>query len=468
MSGPATLVVKPETVVFLALPTAGNIKPCAAEAIHVCSGKGLKVRPRYNQFGDVCHNFNMLWCEALINRPTYTHFAMLHDDCQPKPGWLDVLLEELDRVDADIISTVLAIKDPRGFTTTGIRYPGTTQCRRFTKKELWRMPETFSIADTDEPDQILAIGTACWVCRLPVAGWPDKFPGFQNEHRIEWHGGEPSANFDSEDWIFSEWAANQGLKVYSTRKVHMGHQGAAFFMNNDNFGSVETELQRPVRPLPVSFPDPQITVETEHPIALDSLDHTQPLGSRMDNSSSWAFNRKLFELLPADQVRLLDLGCSGGGFVRSILEAGGFALGLEGSDYSLKRKRAEWSTIPQHLFTADATKPFALKNCSPEPVVFNVITGWEFWEHIPEHQIPMCVLNIKRHAVPGTHFIGSISQNVEPHHCTAKPKAWWVKLFTDLGWVHRPEIETHFGQNIVRGLGPEETNVSYSVAFAIP
>ena len=455
--------------VFLAFPSAGNIKPCAHDAILQAGLKGLRVSYACNQFGDVPHNFNTLWCNALVGREArgITHFAMLHDDCSPMPGWLDVLIEELDRLDADIMSTVLAIKDHRGLTTTGVRYPGTWGTRRFAMKELCRLPETFSIAETDEPDGILAIGTACWVCRLPQAGWPDKFPGFQNEHKIEWHGGEPSPCFDSEDWLFSDWAARQGLKVYSTRKVRMSHQGAAFFENAGPWGHLETELQRPVRPLLKPFPDPQITIETEHPIAVDSLDHTQPLGSRIDNSSSWAFNRKLFELIPANDIRLLDLGCSGGGFVRSILEAGGFAIGLEGSDYSLKRRRAEWGTIPNHLFTADITKPFAIKNCSPEPVKFNVFCGWELMEHIPESDIPAVIENIRQHAEPGTLFIGSISSNVEPHHCTAKPKSWWKDILCELGWTWIPQYEDHFGFDVVRGLGPDENNVSYSVVFQV-
>ncbi len=460
----------PEPCVFLALPTGGNIKPCAAHAITVCSGKGLQVKPRWEQFGDIPHNFNVLWCEALMNRPTFTHFAMLHDDCAPMAGWLDVLLEEMDRTGADVMSTVLAIKDHRGLTTTGIRYPGTWGTRRYTMKELWRLPETFSIEDTAEPDKILAIGTACWICKLPEAGWVDKFPGFQNEHKIVWNAGEPSPCFDSEDWLFSDWLASQGLKVYATRKVAMGHQGAAFFTNNQPHGTWETELQPPTVVLNSPLPDPGITIETEKPIAIDSMDHTHPLGSRIDSSSSAAFNRKLFELIPANEVRLLDLGCSGGGFVRSILDAGGFAIGVEGSDFSLKRKRAEWGQIPNHLFTADITEPFTLRNCAPEPITFNVVTGWELLEHIPDEGIDAAVSNIVRHAahpVYPCYFIGSISQSIEPHHVTAKPKQWWIDRFQGLGWKHRPDLEEHFGLDMVRGLGPDPNNISYSVAFQV-
>ena len=46
--------------------------------------------------------------------------------------------------------------------------------------------------------------------------------------------------------------------------------------------------------------------------------------------------------------------------MKSILDAGGFAVGVEGSDYSQRHKRAEWATIPDHLFTTDATVPFQL------------------------------------------------------------------------------------------------------------
>lgn len=453
--------------IFLAFPTGGNIKPCAHEAILNCSKKGLQVQEKTEQFGDIPHNFNMLWCTALQSRKDgITHFAMLHDDCQPMVGWLDVLIEEMDRVDADIMSTVLGIKDYRGLTTTGVRYPGTWGTRRFVTKELMRLPETFCIGDTDEPDQILAIGTACWVCRLPKAGWPDKFPGFQNEHKITWEGGEPQPQFDSEDWLFSDWAAHQGLKVYATRKVLMNHQGAAFYPNCGNGGAWETELQRPVRPMTMKLPDPAIEIETDYPIAVDSLDHKMPLGSKIDNSSSQAFNKKLFELIPAKDVRLLDLGCSGGGFVRSILEAGGFAVGIEGSDYSRKRKRAEWGTIPNYLFTADATKPFTLRNCAPDPVKFNVVTGWEFWEHIPEADIPAVIENIKRHCTDDAIFVGSISSSVEPHHCCAKDHEWWCRTFIDAGWILRKDICEHFDANLVRG-GADPNGISFSMACIV-
>jgi methyltransferase family protein len=407
----------------------------------------------------------MLWCEALQCRGQgVTHFAMMHTDIMLPIYWLDILIEEMDRVDADIMTGIVSIKDDRKITTTGIRYPGVWGTRRFSVYEINRLPETFSIADTDEPDQILAINTGCWVCRLPEHGWPDKFPGFHNKHKIEWAGGIPEPWFDSEDWLFSDWAASQGLKVYATRKLFTSHQGAMFYDNRVG-GNWETELQRPTRPLTAPIPDPQITIETDFPIAAESFDHTNPLGTRIDSTASPAFNKKLFEIIPS--IRLLDLGCSGGALVRSILDDGGFAIGIEGSDYSLKRRRAEWGVIPNHLFTADVTKPFTLANCTTDPVRFNVITAWEFWEHIAEQDIAEVVENIHRHTTNESLFIGSISQSIEPHHQTVKPKQWWIDRFQSLGWIWAPWLEKRFDMDVPRGSGPEPENISYSVVFRI-
>jgi 2-polyprenyl-3-methyl-5-hydroxy-6-metoxy-1,4-benzoquinol methylase len=72
----------------------------------------------------------------------------------------------------------------------------------------------------------------------------------------------------------------------------------------------------------------KITVKTNHPVAIYSPDHLFPHGTMRDNSSNPEFNKKLYELFPVKEVRLLDIGCSGGGLVKSILDDGGFAVGI--------------------------------------------------------------------------------------------------------------------------------------------
>jgi SAM-dependent methyltransferase len=457
--------------IFIGIPNAGCIKPCALTSmVHATSRHTLHSCPL--QFGDIEHNFNMMWCEALNTRESagITHFAMVHTDIGTSQGWLDVLLDEMDRLDADVMTVVNAIKDDRGLTTTGVRYPGIWGTRRFTMKEIARLPETFSIADTDEPEAVLAINTGLWVCRIPTGGWPDKFPGFTCKHKIDVINGKFSPAFDSEDWLFSDWLATQGLKIYATRKVQAFHRGEIDFPNQGEWGRWTTEQQRPSQPLGAKLkvrPAPQITIEAERPIASDSLDHTQPLGAANDNSLSYAFNRKLFDLIPPEQCRVLDLGCSGGAFVRSILEAGGFAIGLEGSDFSLNSRRAEWATIPDYLFTVDVTAPFTLRNCSADPITFNVVTGWEFFEHIAEEDIAALFANLARHIEPEALLIASISASVEPHHRTARKKGWWIDRLCSLPGLqleHVPELEAHFGEDLVRGSN-KEGEISRSVIF---
>ncbi len=235
--------------VFLGVPNAGNIMPCCLTGISQATRK-YKMVMVPSQFGDICQNFNILWTMSLNlqEQMQITHWAMLHTDIEVSSGWLDTLIEEMDRVDADVMSAIVAIKDARGLTTTGLRTPGLWGTRRYTMREVMALPETFCIDDLDEPDQVLAINTGCWVCRFPAHSWPTKFPGFCNDHRIRWRDGEAQPEFDSEDWKFSDWAASQGLRVFVTRKVGTAHVGAYKFGNDTAWGSLQTDEWRPKWP----------------------------------------------------------------------------------------------------------------------------------------------------------------------------------------------------------------------------
>ena len=325
--------------VFLAQPNAGRIWPQCMMACGRASDGRHDVVVQPNQFGDVAHNFNMQWCHALNLRKehSFTHFAMIHADLDVQGHWLDTLLDEMDRLDAEVMTTTIAIKDMRGITTTGIRFPGVWGTRRFCMSEIMRMPETIGIADIGDPaTEVLAINTGCWVARI-TTGWADKFPGFIDKYKITIEHGEHMAWFDSEDWLFSDWLAREKIPYYATRKVQAAHIGEIGYPNGHVWGTQDTDFQCPAKPITPALqalPDPRITIETEKPVALDSHDHVKPWGTVRDNTSNREFNRKLFELIPVDRIRVLDLGCAGGGFVRSILEAGGFAVGVEGSDIS--------------------------------------------------------------------------------------------------------------------------------------
>jgi len=111
--------------------------------------------------------------------------------------------------------------------------------------------------------------------------------------------------------------------------------------------------------LETNYPDGiSLHCEAKRLVAYESLDHIYPWGTKQDNSKNLSFNNALYELIPIKELSVLDIGCSGGGFVKTLLDAGVLAVGIEGSDYSKIRGRAEWATIPGHLFTADVTAPF--------------------------------------------------------------------------------------------------------------
>lgn len=200
-------------------------------------------------------------------------------------------------------------------------------------------------------------------------------------------------------------------------------------------------------------------VETSHPIATESLDTMFPGGTMHDSSVNLNFNRIIYELFPKKPLFVMDLGCAGGGMVRTFLDDGHVALGLEGSDYSTlwdgpggteaerarrkPGKRAEWANIPDHLFTADITRPFKIY-WDNSPAKFDVITAWEVMEHIPEEGLPQLAKNVHNHLAGGGLWVVSVSTQQGFHHVTVKPREWWLKRMGELGFSHREGVHARF------------------------
>jgi SAM-dependent methyltransferase len=203
-------------------------------------------------------------------------------------------------------------------------------------------------------------------------------------------------------------------------------------------------------------------VITKHPVALDSIDHLFPEGTKQDNNKNPAFNEKLYKLfLPEVEIRIMDLGCSGGAFVKDCLDDGHAAIGLEGSDYSFNIKRAEWATIPDNLFTCDITKPFNVEMIYEYGLYghgwFDIITSWELLEHIPEDRLPMLCENVRRHLPKklGCYWIMSVhsmsyARDGNEYHATVKPREWWLEMFDSEGFRNRQDLVDYFAPDWVR------------------
>ena len=204
----------------------------------------------------------------------------------------------------------------------------------------------------------------------------------------------------------------------------------------------------------------QAVLETEYPVAINSIDHQVPKGTAYDDTRYPRFVKRCEDLFLKDEeqsLSFLDLGCSGGGMVLEALLRGHYALGLEGSDYSLIRQRAEWRLIPEHLKTCDITKPFRL--IDPEtngPMLFDVVTAWEVMEHIPEEDVPQLIENISDCLQDGGYFIASIASKPDPdpvsgvdYHVNLNRIDWWQAAFEEHGFVLENDLFTLY--DLARG-----------------
>lgn len=193
------------------------LKPDDAARVHI--------QPSFASSSLLPFTFNILWTGALndsANDNGPTHFAMLHDDICPDPGWLSVLLEELEHFDADIVSAVVPIKDGRGLTSTALDTTGDPfNPYRLTVREAFDRPATFT-------HPLILLNTGCWVCRLDRP-WARQVGFVQRDTIRQGPDGQLSPQTAPEDWNFSRAVRGKGgSKLYATRKATLSHDRAEF------------------------------------------------------------------------------------------------------------------------------------------------------------------------------------------------------------------------------------------------
>lgn len=196
-------------------------------------------------------DMNKLWAEALnsAEQGEITHFAMLHSDIGPDAGWLDTLLAECDRLDADLISVPAPLKDHRGVTSSGIGDPRNPwgPFKRFTVRELLEMPETFDQADVGFAGYPLLHNTGCWVAdlRKPLFYQADANGQLVADFNFpltimrDPETGRWTHRRESEDWYFSRKLHQLGAKTFITRKVRLVHHGGGSFRNDQAWGAYQ-------------------------------------------------------------------------------------------------------------------------------------------------------------------------------------------------------------------------------------
>lgn len=185
------------------------------------------------------HCFNQIWCHALNMKKDVgaTHFAMIHSDVDPQLGWLDTLMSELKKFDADLVSVVIPIKNSCGLTSTALHTGDLWNPRRLTLTEAMQLPETFAEGDVGYP---LLVNTGLWVCRLD-RHWVDEVCFDSLKRIVTLEDGSKVAQCVSEDWFFSDQLNQRGCKVMATRKVPLVHHGEREFDNERPWGLWKTD-----------------------------------------------------------------------------------------------------------------------------------------------------------------------------------------------------------------------------------
>jgi hypothetical protein len=227
MSSPDTL--------YLACPFYGGQKPDASTVIQAM----LHHQPVQNVLYEessislLANNFNRLWCYALNKRQQFniTRFLMLHSDIRPmQADWVEIMLSEMDRLKAPVVSALMPIKDERGLTSTGWDTEDRFSPKRMTMVEA----EQIGVSYTHPK---LLINTGLMLVDFTQPWIEEVCFTINDEIRTAEHPETKAKYFypavEPEDWNFSRWLIARGIPRYVTRALKAVHQGN---FNYPNFG----------------------------------------------------------------------------------------------------------------------------------------------------------------------------------------------------------------------------------------
>lgn len=183
----------------------------------------------------LAYGFNSLWAAALdwARAGVIDYFLMHHSDIQiVTPCWLDVMLEEIKREEAAVLSAVVPIKDGSGLTSTAVETGDVWNPRKLTLRQCRELPTTFSFKDLPNPGPALLVNTGLILVNLHreqfhktnADGVYDIFFTI-GDRVVRGKDGSSKAQVNPEDWEFSRRCHAAGLRVFATRAVRLTHHG---------------------------------------------------------------------------------------------------------------------------------------------------------------------------------------------------------------------------------------------------
>jgi hypothetical protein len=188
-------------------------------------------------------SFNMLWCEALnLRKEGVTHFAMVHSDVAPlDDGWLTKLHRLQVKHEAHVMSSVIALKDERGQSSTGIMNVDTREMRKLTLEECHGIKhKTFDAARAGFPGHCLLMNSGCWIADI-TGDWAEKMCFRFHDHVFKDSEGNWKAACVGEDWLFSIDCWRLGLRCFATTELAIEHQGVYQYPNMIAWGTKEAD-----------------------------------------------------------------------------------------------------------------------------------------------------------------------------------------------------------------------------------
>ena len=387
---------------------AAHSAECASAKHHV-----LRTRPQSSVLTEA---HNQGWATGLNMDPRPEFFAQQHSDVLGKPGWLDVLIEEIEATGAGLLAAVVPIKDDRGLSSTTVLDPATRMHRRLTMREIHALPETFAVSDVPwaPPGAVLCTNTGMWACRFD-GDWVERIRFTIQDFIEKTESGLWESSFWPEDWQFAEDATGLGVKVMATRKVRVAHFGAIPFKNDRPWGTESPDNWHPTHP----------------PFRLD---RPKPAGAHLGGyaiggfTSTWA-PEVWAELLSVYEPRkVLDLGSGEGQIARWFADHGCDVLAIDGASEAVRACHERGLRAEQVDLTVQkpALEPLDMIWCS------------EFVEHIEERYLPNILETFDTarvvaltHAIPGDEGY---------HHVNCQNPDYWIALMEQRGFRYASEL----------------------------